>query len=155
MKATIVAALLALAATGCSSIDDNRIVPGERIGPVVIGMSAKDLLDTLGTPSASTKLPGRTLNEFDGLAVVVGDADLRVISVGTSDFWYATDAGVRAGSSEFEVRAQLPGTPQLVEDRKNASIKTLCYPGMEVDFWPQQRGAAAVRVTNLPCLKQY
>src|SRR4051794_38225441 len=107
-------ALACLALTACSSTpfeapqDDNKIVPGHRIGAVSIGMEAKDVLEALGTPRESTKLPQRTVNAFaDGLTVVVRDSDLRVISVGTNDAWYTTAEGIRAGSSELEVRAQL------------------------------------------------
>jgi hypothetical protein len=152
MRAFIVA-VLALA--GCSSTPGYLVVPGERIGAVFIGMPAKDVIEALGAPRESTRLPNRTVNEFaDGLTVVVREADQRVISIGTTDAWYRTAAGVGAGATEFEVRAQLAGTPQVVEDRKNARIKTLCYPGMELDFWPQQKGVAALRVTSLPCLGQ-
>jgi hypothetical protein len=157
-----VLAAIALALAGCSAAPleapkaDNLIVPGQRIGQAALGMSAKALIDSLGAPRESTKLPERTVNEFrDGITVVVRDSDLRVISIGTADAWYTTPEGIRAGSTELEVRAQLAGTPQVVEDKRNARIKTLCYPGMEIDFWPQQRGVAAVRVTNLPCLKPF
>jgi len=153
MRAFIVAAL---ALAGCSSTPGYLIVPGERIGAVYIGMPAKDVIDELGAPLESTRLPNRTVSAFhDGLTVVVREADQRVISIGTTDTWYATAEGVRAGSTELEVRAELAGAPQVVEDKKNARIKTLCYPGMEIDFWPQQSGVAALRVTSLPCLSQF
>jgi hypothetical protein len=153
------AAIACLLFAGCSSAPlespqaDNLIVPGHRIGAAALGMSAKDLIAALGAPRESTRLPGRTVNAFaDGITAVVSDNDLRVVSLGTVDAWYATPEGIRTGSTELEVRAQLAGEPQVVEDKQNARIKTFCYPGMEVDFRPQ-RGVAALRVTNLPCLK--
>src|SRR5947207_13500595 len=143
-KIAIAAACVALAGCASQPIEapraDNLIVPGHRIGPAALGMPAKDVLEALGAPRETTKLPGRMVNVFsDGITVVVSDGDLRVISIGTTDAWYTTQEGIRPGSTELEVRAQLSGTPQVSEDKKNARIKTFCYPGMEVDFWPQQR----------------
>ena len=158
------ACLALLVAAGCSStprdanapVFDNLIVPGQRIGPVSLGMPAKELVQAAGSPKETRRLPNRTVSEFsDGIVTVIRDSDLRVISIGTKDPWYATADGIRAGSSELEVRVHLGAAPQVVEDRRNPRIKTYCYPGLEVDFWPQERGVAAVRVTTLPCTHQF
>ena len=133
--------------------NDNLIVPGQRIGKVAVGMPAKDLVHAAGRPKDSTRTAkGSMISDFgDGLVAVVSDAELRVVTVGTSDPWYTTVEGIRAGSSELEVQALLGKAQSIYEERGKPSIKTYCYPGLEIDFWPQQRGAAAVRVTSLGC----
>ena len=163
LRFPLAACLALLVAAGCSStrdpntpVFDNLIVPGQRIGPVSLGMPAKGLVQAAGSPKETRRLPNRTVSEFaDGLVAVTRDSDLRVISIGTRDPWYATADGIRAGSSELEVRTHLGATPQVVEDRRNPRIRTYCYPGLEVDFWPQERGVAAVRVTTLACTQQF
>ncbi len=165
MKVRIhLAAALAVALAACGSNrpadepppptgrNDNLIVPGQRIGKVAVGMPARQLVNAAGSPKDSSRLGKGFVSDFgDGLVAVVNDGDLKVVTIGTSDPWYATPEGIRAGSSELEVVARLGKAQAVSEDRGKPNIKTYCYPGLEIDFWPQQRGVAALRVTSLAC----
>jgi hypothetical protein len=87
-------------------VDDNVIVPGQRLGLVTLGMTPDALLQALGPPDSSR---GPSANRIQhryngrGLFVYVNVKSNRVDGVGTSDGRYRTARSVRVGASELEL----------------------------------------------------
>jgi len=111
-----------------SPMFDELIIPGQRIGPVAIGMAGADLLKALGPPRQSFHSAKATHNHFgNGLWVTVRDTDNKVVGIGTSDPRYRTKDGLRVGATEFEIRAHL-GVPPHAEVHTD---RLVCYPGLK------------------------
>lgn len=96
------------------AIDDKLIVPGERVGPVFLGMSDADLYKKFGNPSES-KLTGTGFSAYfySTFMVYVGVSTHKVASItspvgNTGYSGYATREGIKVGSSGLEVQAKLP-----------------------------------------------
>ena len=106
-------------------IRDRFIIPGERTGPILLGMSLQKLIEVVGEPvsSSAARLPGgrsALLYRYadpdaspDGaLLVMVREADQTVYSIRLDRIeGFQTREGVRYGSSEARVRASF-GKPQ-------------------------------------------
>lgn len=113
---TIAVAMAAFAASGCASapqqLDDNLVVPGERVGRVEIGMPLARLIEVMGVPRASVPIHGTqaTSYSFDGLTV---GADDKVYWIIVDDPRYRTVSGVSPGTEHIYARAAL-GTPACV-----------------------------------------
>lgn len=108
---------------------DSLIVPGQRVGPVSLGMSGAQLLQAVGSPTRSNHIGDVTAVSFsNGISANVRDSDNRVTTASTSDERYSTPGGVHSGISEFEVRTRL-GSPAGVLDDATTD-RYLCYPGM-------------------------
>jgi hypothetical protein len=100
---------------GLLTINDNLIVPGERIGPVFLGMTEQQLYHKLGEPTTTMTAPG-TVNyaypttqlsvSVDAVTHKVWEIDLDTAE-GTTR--YSTAEGIKAGSSSLAVRTQLVG----------------------------------------------
>lgn len=109
---------LALAmAKGCASpgpltLNDNTIVPGERIGEVQIGMPLATLMALKGTPLSTTPIPGSaaTTYVFDGLTIGAHDQVYWIIA---NDPRFHTQTGVAPGAEQIFARAAL-GQPKCV-----------------------------------------
>ncbi len=88
---------------------DEMVVPGGRIGPIALGMSAATLFNTLGTPDESNRFKDAQAIHYKsvGLRTTVLDSYQQVINVHTDEPRYATAEGIRVGASELEVRAKL------------------------------------------------
>jgi len=113
---------------------DNVVVLGQRIGPALVGMQPKALLQALGSPDKSMSLEHATVyvyTNFD-LTVWVNDRKNRVTEVSTSSARYRTADGIRVGSSELELVATL-GRPKWKKDWQDPgpggklSDTTYCY----------------------------
>lgn len=141
-RSLAVAVLLSFAfLTGCASAppmpappkqpppDDSLIVPGDRIGPVAIGMTSKQVLQVKGTPGNSTfRYSDAAVYPYDEnkYSVVVDDATQQVWRVTTFSDEYQTAEGVGVGSSELEMRANL-GNPDSSTNWDNAEPPTYLY----------------------------
>lgn len=96
------------------AIDDNVIVPGERIGPVFLGMTDADLYKKFGNPLESKQTgTGFTAYFYSTFMVYVDLSTHKVASitspVGSTGYsGYATREGIKVGSSALEVQAKLP-----------------------------------------------
>jgi hypothetical protein len=105
--ALALAALLALSAAAWAQSDDRKIIPGERVGPVQLGMSADEVIGHWGRPEAIE--PDKNGGIFyryasRGILVVLSDeAKPEVSLIVVTDKSYATDKGVRVGSAASEV----------------------------------------------------
>lgn len=123
-----------------SLIRDTFIIPGERAGPMLVGMPLRQLITSMGEPVSSTasRIPaGRPAMLYryadpeassDGaILVMVREYDQTVYSVQIDRIEaYQTREGVRFGSSEALVRASF-GKPQSVQRADSGAPRTYCY----------------------------
>jgi hypothetical protein len=109
-------ALAAACATTPPMLDDNMIIPGERIGEVEIGMPLSTLLAIKGTPRTTTPIQGTeaTTYTFDGLTVA---ADDKVYWIIATDPKFRTSAGLAPGVEQIFARAAY-GKPRCVVTRE-------------------------------------
>ena len=122
-------------------IRDTSIIPGERAGPILLGMSLQKLIEVVGEPVSSTaaRIPsGRSALLYryadpdaspDGaLLVLVRETDQTVYSVQLDRIEsFQTREGVRYGSSEARVRASF-GKPQSIQESSTGELaRAYCY----------------------------
>ena len=86
---------------------DNLIVAGKRLGPVSVGMPVSQLYDVMGEPTQTVKGRGTERYVFEGLQVVVDDADGSVVMVSTESPDFATADGLKVGLTDLAVKAKL------------------------------------------------
>jgi len=111
--AILLCALLAAAcATAPLTLNDNQIVPGERVGEVRIGMPLSALLSLKGTPVSTQPIAGTaaTTYAFDGMTVAADDEVYWIIA---GDARFHTANGVAPGAEQIFARAAL-GQPACV-----------------------------------------
>jgi hypothetical protein len=140
--------VLALSLSGCAGtptarptkpaekvavIDDNKIIPGKRIGKVSVGMSIVQLLDVMGDPTKEyTNSNGSAASyEYGQLFLGVDHRDQSIASVSTTDSDYKTSSGLGVGSSELRVRAVM-GQPLCFARDRHAYF--LLYDGIVFNF---------------------
>ena len=120
---------------------DKVVVPGERAGPILLGMSLGKLVEVVGEPisSSASRIPsGRSALLYryadpdaspDGaLLVMVKEYDQTVYSIQIDRIEsFQTREGVRYGSSEALVRASF-GKPQAIQESGAGEIpRVYCY----------------------------
>jgi len=97
------------------AVNDNLIVPGERMGPIFIGMTETELYQKLGNPSKTVRGQAGTWIAYEygsiGLSSQVDPATHRVNVVDNFGFYgehkvipYHTEEGITLGSSELRVQ---------------------------------------------------
>jgi len=139
----------------------HAVLPGEGIGPALLGMRIQDALAALGPAKHTQVLPdGNTLYEWfapprnSGLGVRATAAGI-VYRVWTlNDDRYAIGDGVHVGSTEAFARAALGAPSQVVADTSRG-IKTLSYPslGLWVTIQTDQRYAYYGKVFEIGVTK--
>jgi hypothetical protein len=122
-------------------IRDKFVIPGERAGPILLGMSLRKLVEVVGEPISSTaaRIPsgrGALLYRYadpdaspDGaMLVMVRETDQTVYSIQLDRIEsFQTREGVRYGSSEALVRASF-GKPQSIQESGAGEIaRAYCY----------------------------
>ncbi len=122
-------------------VRDKFIIPGERAGPILLGMPFRNLIGVMGEPISSTasRIPsGRSALLYryadpdaspDGaMRVMVRETDQTVYSVQLDRIEsFQTREGVRYGSSEALVRASF-GKPQSMQESGAGDIpRAYCY----------------------------
>jgi hypothetical protein len=114
------AILAAACATGPLTIDDDLVVPGERIGEVEIGMPLSSLIALKGTPYKTVPISGTeaTSYSFDGLTVGAHDTVYWIIA---TDPRFGTAGGVAPGVEQIFARATL-GKPRCVVTRDDVTV---------------------------------
>lgn len=141
-------------AQGEPAQSDRRIVPGERIGPVSIGMTARQLAEGLGPPTGTVRLPGGTENYFaNGLRVVVDNASRKVRRITTLNTLFATAEGARKGLSGLEIKRRL-GEPGSAKNHgtRDAARWMYCYPqGLALQMDRDTVTSLSVFVPSEPC----
>ncbi len=132
-------AALAVGLAGCGSagdvlpdppaapIHDHLIVPGVRVGPVSLGMTAPDLYRTMGEPLKTEAMFDGNVTEFSypGFAARVSNRLQRVNYIYVTSPEYATQSGVKVGFSDLAVRAS-QGNPTTYHS-VNAQNSSMCY----------------------------
>ena len=108
------------------AINDNLIVPGERIGPLFLGMTEAQLYKKLGDADTIMNNGQYTIYNYHGLGVSVMKSTSKIIQVTAESSQYSTSDGIHVGSSLLEVKSKLTlaETPNNV-DSANADY----YPG--------------------------
>lgn len=103
---------LGACASAPSELNDNLIVPGERVGNVELGMSLAELFNERGNPSRTIPIPdtNATTYYFDGLMIA---ADDKVYWIVARDPRYRTAYGVTTGSEQIFARGTY-GKPKCV-----------------------------------------
>ena len=112
--------IFAACASNPLTLNDNRIIPGERVGDVEIGMPLDQLLALKGVPSRTTPIPGSaaTTYSFEGLTVAAHD---RVYWIIVHDSRFQTPNGIAKGSEQIRARAAF-GVPDCVVTKGSATI---------------------------------
>jgi hypothetical protein len=113
-------------------VNDNLIVPGERVGSVFFGMTEAQLYQKMGDPENSHRARcggvSVTAYKWGDLGVCVQSSTHTVIDIEVHGPSYRTDEGVSTGISELALKAKL-GQPawkiQAYTDHPNSS--KLCY----------------------------
>lgn len=107
--------------TGPLTLDDNLVVPGERIGEVQIGMPLATLLAVKGNPITTAPISGTDATTYtfdDGLTVGAQDEVYWIIA---EDARFHTSTGVRPGVEQIFARASF-GKPRCVETRGETTV---------------------------------
>jgi len=122
---------LGACASAPPNLNDNLIVPGERVGNVEIGMSLSSLLAKQGAPIRTIPIPDTraTTYYFDGLMVA---ADEKVYWIIARDPRFHTIDGVAQGSEQIYARA-IYGMPKCVVTRDTVTLYDYDNIYFEVD----------------------
>jgi hypothetical protein len=96
-------------------MEDHLIVPGQRIGPIYLGMTRSQLLQELGVPKEThmSSKDSKQLTNYTyevGLTVTVDDSGGTVCGLNTTSSAYMTKEGVGDGASDLEAKVKL-GSP--------------------------------------------
>ena len=119
------------------AVNDHLIVPGERIGPVFIGMTEAQLYQKLGNPSTTTRGNDGTWvrYEYDSLVlgIQVNPSTHKVNYVDNyffggargdvKDFPYSTSEGITVGSSELQIQT----LPWKLYSKQQAQYAPQCW----------------------------
>jgi hypothetical protein len=121
-KMTILApaALAAACSTAPLTLNDNLVVPGERVGEVEIGMPLSTLMALKGTPYKTVPISGTeaTSYSFEGLTVGAHDTVYWIIA---TDPRFHTENGVAPGVEQIFARASF-GKPKCVVTRGDITV---------------------------------
>jgi len=90
------------------AINDNLIVPGQRIGPLFLGMTEAQLYKKLGDPVTILNNGEYTAYYYHGLDVAVLKSTGKVTQVTAESPQYSTSDGIQVGSSLLDVKSKLP-----------------------------------------------
>jgi hypothetical protein len=157
LAARVVPALLTLSAIALSAcviappkLDDDLVVPGERIGEVQIGMPLATLLSVKGNPITTTPIPGTDATTYtfaDGLTVGAQDEVYWIIA---EDARFHTGSGVRPGVEQIFARASF-GKPRCVETRGETTLYDYGKIYFDVDNTAGKVKRLGVVGQNRPC----
>lgn len=117
------AASLSLAGACASApltLNDNQIIPGERVGDVEIGMSLDQLLALKGVPKRTIPIrdTAATTYVFDGLTVAAHDEVYWII---VQDDRFRTPEGIGKGAEQISTRAAY-GVPDCVVSKAESTV---------------------------------
>lgn len=147
-------ALTAIALTACVTgpltLDDDLVVPGERIGEVQIGMPLATLLAVKGNPVTTAPIAGTDATTYtfqDGLTVGAQDEVYWIIA---EDARFHTSSGVRPGVEQIFARASF-GKPRCVETRGETTLYDYGKVYFDVDNAQGKVKRLGVVGQNRPC----
>jgi hypothetical protein len=111
------------------SVNDNLIVPGERVGPVFLGMTEGSLYQKMGNPNHSDMMDrGATkYYQWRDIRVEVKESDHKVFNIEVTGSSYRTAEGISTGSSDLEVKSKLGQPHWEVPFNTPQSTSKLCF----------------------------
>lgn len=123
--------LMAACATAPLTLNDNQILPGERVGDVELGMPLDQLLALKGVPKRTLPIRGTaaTTYVFDGLTVAAHDQVYWII---VQDQRFLTPEGISKGSEQIRARAAF-GAPDCVVSKDQMTVYDYGNIYFEVD----------------------
>ncbi|MEO0608306.1 MAG: hypothetical protein AAFY82_08735 [Pseudomonadota bacterium] len=112
--------LLGACASQPLTLNDNQIVPGQRVGDVEIGMPLDQLLALKGVPRKTIPIRGTaaTTYVFDGFTIGAHDEVYWII---VQDARFRTIEGIAKGSEQITTRAVF-GVPDCVVSKTGSTI---------------------------------
>ena len=112
--------LLSSCASSPLTLNDNQIVPGERVGEVEIGMPRDQLLAQKRVPRQTIPMRGTsaTTYVFDGLTVGAHDEVYWII---VQDGRFRTAEGISTGAEQITTRAVF-GVPDCVVSKADSTV---------------------------------
>lgn len=126
-------------------VNDRLIVPGERIGPIFLGMTEEQLYKKMGDPSETHQGTG-VLNgvaiityRWGDLVAIVQPSAHRVVQVMVDGTRYSTMEGVAVGTSVLEMRAKL-GRPAWEPDSPDGSLYGYVFDSGGLRVWVRKGG---------------
>ena len=129
----LVGAMLAAACAGQSGpggtptpVFDHAILPGKRVGPVSLGMTAADLTHVAGRPIAVVSGDGEFTYEYDGYRAVIVERTQRVSSIIVTSGKYALLSGLSVGDADGAMNEQL-GAPCEPDPLARREVSRLRY----------------------------
>ncbi len=132
---------------------DRRIVPGERIGPISLGMYLDDVVKILGQPDRAERAPGAAIKYFyDRHGLFVGARDVPAITVqvvSTNNNGYVTEQGIRVGSSGADfVRAYGDRYRNLTREQGSECLSAclIYYPDLQTTFEIDSRNNSVTQI---------
>ena len=123
VKSIFLAASLGVLSSCASSpltLNDNQIVPGERVGDVEIGMPLDQMHALQGVPRQTIPMRGTaaTTYVFDGLTVGAHDEVYWII---VQDGRFRTAEGISTGAEQITTRAVF-GVPDCVVSKAETTV---------------------------------
>lgn len=125
----LLAGLLAACASAPLTLNDNLIIPGERIGEVEIGMPLATLLALKGNPQRTTPIAGTEAAAYDFGGITVAAHD-EVYWIAATDPRFRTQTGVAPGVEHIFARGSF-GRPSCVVSKSDVTVYD--YPGFYFD----------------------
>jgi hypothetical protein len=124
----LVATCLAGPAAAAEPVRDLMIVPGERVGPISLGMNAAALAQIVG-PQAPLWQGGDTIYSFGQIAAEIGDKSPGVDTITVNDPRYETESHIRVGLAPF-VAERVLGQP--AKKTTASGLDTIDYEGISL-----------------------
>ena len=131
--ATVLAIVLHCTFARAQTQNDHLIVPWQRIGPMSVGMSAADLIHSMGPPAS--RQPGEVLTyKWHDVSATVTEDGLWATQICTFDPADVTVEGVHVGSTDLSV-TKLLGKPRYSRVSTawwGPSFANLYWPGLMI-----------------------
>ena len=108
---------------------DTMIVPGKRVGPIALGMTAMDLAGAAGTAPQTLQQGKDTVYSWSDIVAQIGDGASGVDVITVNDPRYETANHIRVGLAALAAIAVLGQPAQLTG---SPGLETLDYDGLSV-----------------------
>ena len=133
MRSLLSALLMTIAVSGpvmaASAASDNLIVPGERVGPIALGMTQAQLTAAMGGPGEVLHQGAATTYSWGQIAAEIGDNSSGVDQITVNDPRFDTPGHVHVGLAAVAVPAVL-GLPN--KKTSTQGLDTFDYDGLTV-----------------------
>jgi len=151
LRSTAMALILAAVAVTTVSAqvaNDRQIVPGARVGPVSLGMTAADLYRTMGEPKSTMAFDDGGFKYEWNEIVVLSDKGGHVAFISPTTGGYSLSPGLHIGSSELALQAQRPA-PAWVQAQLPLHNRYCYDDGLGVDTY--QGSVTGITVWSRGC----